>query len=142
VDAHFRGGIRLLSAAWPAVIWPSAALPVDLRWVGDGEPQRNLRVFVHLVDSAGRIIAQHDGVPSNARSPVPDWVRGRVVDDRHGLLVPPNLAPGTYWLEVGLYDDNGRLPLTAGGDTLRFGPVTAVPAAPSSLSPIPSGTSR
>ena len=99
-------------------------------WSGDGEMDRNLRVFVHLVDSAGRTVVQHDGVPENARAPVPKWSDGQLVDDRHGLLLPVNLAAGTYWLDVGLYDDSGRLPLLRGGNMLHLGPIVVTGSGP------------
>lgn len=124
LDAVFQGGIRLLRVAWPAVIHPREAIPIDLSW-GGGDTSRNLRVFVHLVDAAGQTVAQHDGIPRNARAPVPAWSPGAVIDDRHGLLAPLNLSPGRYWLEIGLYDDSGRLPLVRGGTFVRLGPLQA-----------------
>lgn len=123
LNADFEGGIRLLNADWPEAIQPGAPLAVDLQWSGDGDMDRNLRVFVHLVDSTGRTVVQHDGVPENARAPVPNWSDGQVVDDRHGLLLPRSVAPGTYWLDVGLYDNSGRLPLLSGGNMLHLGPI-------------------
>ena len=33
------------------------------------------------------------------------------------------MAKGQYWLEVGLYDDRGRLGLRSGRDVVRLGPI-------------------
>jgi hypothetical protein len=40
-----------------------------------------------------------------------------VVDDRHSVALPPDLAAGDYRLAVGLYDPltGERLPLAGGG---------------------------
>jgi len=43
---------------------------------------------------------------------------------RHGLVLPADLAPGSYTLQVGLYDARGaRWPLEGGGDAARLGEV-------------------
>ena len=44
------------------------------------------------------------------------WTPGQPVQDNHGLLLPPEAAPGVYQLAVGLYDAEGnRLPVTLDG---------------------------
>jgi hypothetical protein len=119
-------GIALAGASFPSTLRPGGNLPVELDWTVGHTPSRDLTAFVHLVDARGKLWAQHDSQPENGRAPTILWRPGRRIADRHGLLVPSDLPAGDYWLEVGLYDGNGRLPLAAGGDTIRLGPVRAV----------------
>lgn len=65
----------------------------------------DLAAFVHLLDSDGIVVAQHDGwdaAPTTLRP-------GDVVVQRHLLPWPSDLPPGEYRLQLGLYDrGNGR----------------------------------
>lgn|GEM_PF-6728360 len=119
----FADSVRLLGATAPTVLLGGGVLPVDLRWQASTPPSRDLKVFVHLINQNGAVVSQHDSPPANGRAPVPRWQAGQIVDDRHGLLIPNHLPSGTYWLEVGLYDGDGRLSLLKGGDTVRLGPI-------------------
>jgi hypothetical protein len=58
------------------------------------------KIFVHLVDAAGQIRAQHDGLDAPARF----WRVGDEVVQRHALVLPAELPPGAYDLRIGLYD--------------------------------------
>jgi hypothetical protein len=123
VDARLVGGVTLVRASWPTDVETGGNLPLELTWRASLPVVRNLTVFVHLVDPDGKLRAQDDSVPANGRAPLPQWRPGRLVRDRHGLFVPAGAPSGQYWLEVGLYDGQGRLPLAAGGDTIRLGPI-------------------
>lgn len=107
----FEGGVHLVRVARPPGPWASGA-PVTLSTVwaaaGDG-PRPPLKAFVHLVDGAGDLVAQHDGLDSPARF----WQPGDRVVQLHTLALPPDLPPGAYSLRVGLYDRETRVPLPA-----------------------------
>jgi hypothetical protein len=128
LNVRLSGGIELTQARLPPRLAAGGSLPIELDWVAHQAVRRNLTVFVHLVDSRGKTWAQHDSPPANNRLPTTAWQIDQVVVDRHGLIVPPSAVPGPYWIEVGLYDDQGRLPLEAGGDTIRLGPVEVTPS--------------
>ena len=75
-------------------------------------------VFVHLLGpfnpaTGGPVWAQHDGQPLGGQYPTHSWLTGRVVKDRHVLTLPPDMPPGEYQVEVGLYDlaSGMRLPV-------------------------------
>jgi len=53
---------------------------------------------------APEIAAQADGPPSGGGRPTTSWRRGEVIADGRTLVLPPDLAPGTYDVLVGLYD--------------------------------------
>lgn len=124
IDVQFADGVTLRQVAYPSRVAAGGALPVQLIWHADGPLKRNLTVFVHFVDAKEKLWAQHDSPPINDRAPTTIWTNGETVNDRHGLIVPANAPSGQYWVEVGLYDAQGRLPLEEGGDTVRLGPIT------------------
>lgn len=101
-------------------------LPLDFAWVALKPPATNYKVFVHLLDSTGHIISQHDGEPHNGLQPTSQWEPGVEIDDRVGIVIPPGTPPGDYTLAMGLYraDTGARLTLKDGSDTLTLGSLT------------------
>ncbi len=96
---------------------PGSALGVTLFWRITEATEDRYKVFVHLYDASGAIIAQHDAEPGNNLKPTWIWGPGEQISDAHGLLIPVNLPPGTYRLAVGMYPafgEEGRLPVTTG----------------------------
>ncbi|RME74288.1 MAG: glycosyl transferase, partial [Chloroflexi bacterium] len=87
--------------------------------------------FVHLLDSEGRLVAQHDAAPWwEAPIPTSTWRPGEQLLDRHPLNLPPDLPPGEYQLRVGVYywETLERLPVLENGqpsgDSVELGRVT------------------
>jgi hypothetical protein len=62
------------------------------------------KIFVHLLDAEGEIIAQHDGEPVAGRRPTHTWRRGDTVIDTHRLVWRAQDYAGSATLAVGLYD--------------------------------------
>jgi hypothetical protein len=62
------------------------------------------KVFVHLLNPEGAIIAQHDGEPVAGRRPTRTWRRGDTIMDTHRLTwqAPEYTGPAT--IAVGLYE--------------------------------------
>jgi hypothetical protein len=93
-------------------------LTYDLYWEPTMEIALDYTVFVHLLGpfnpvTGGPVWAQHDGQPMEGKYPTHSWLTGRVVKDRHVLALPPDMPPGEYQVEVGLYDlaSGMRLPV-------------------------------
>ncbi|RME72788.1 MAG: hypothetical protein D6784_12955, partial [Chloroflexi bacterium] len=107
-------GVRLA----PEAETGAGTLTVRLYWAALAQVNQNYQVFVHLLDEAGQIVSQHDGLPRGGGYPTPWWQEGQVVEDAHPLPLPPDLPPGTYRLAVGLYrpDSGQRLRLVGGKD--------------------------
>ncbi len=107
---------------------PGDVVPVTLFWAADAPPGR-YKVFLHLLDEGGNLVAQNDAEPRGDLSPTFIWSVGEVVTDRHGVYLPPDLPPGWYWLKAGMYrvDTGERLPLSLAGvpagDSLELGEV-------------------
>lgn len=77
---------------------------VSLIWRSLQDTDRSAKVFVHLLDKDGQIVAQHDGIPVGGAVPVYSWPVNAVVEDIHTLTLPSELASGPFKLAVGIYD--------------------------------------
>ena len=86
------------------VLQAGEVLAVALFWRADVAVGRRWKVFLHLVDDTGRLVAQRDSEPGGGLALTTTWVPGAVVNDKHGILVPSAAPPGRYTLRVGLYD--------------------------------------
>jgi hypothetical protein len=89
-------------------------LHLTLYWQADHAVSTDYSVFLHLLDSDGRIVAQEDGPPQNGFSPTSWWRPPEMIADPRKLEIPIDLAAGRYVLELGVYDSaNGsRLSMT------------------------------
>lgn len=76
---------------------------VTLFWEAQRPLTQPATVFVHWLDAAGQIIAQHDGQPVQNSYPLTAWPTGMLVADTHLLTLPGAPPPGSA-LGVGLYD--------------------------------------
>ncbi|MGB9777441.1 MAG: ArnT family glycosyltransferase [Anaerolineae bacterium] len=98
-------GIRLIGYSLEKRTFrPGDTLRLTLFWQPSRTLQPNLVVFVHVLDSQGALIAQHDGVPDEGRRPTPFWQPGTVIRDPHPIVLPSDVAPGEYTISVGMYD--------------------------------------
>ena len=141
LDARFGDDIRLLGADYAVNgVWlgQDAALPrlapgdevtVRLFWQTDESIVQDLHGFVHLVDSAGTVIAQQDQVPGPDFQPTTLWLPGTTVSDEYRLRVPDGITSRVVWPLVGLYDPASveRLPVTASASAAVDGAVRLPP---------------
>ncbi|GEM_PF-1955680 len=96
-------GLSLVSVTTPAPGEPGGALAVHLRWSTETGHLARYTVFVHLLDTDGKLQAQSDAEPDSGQFPTSSWLAGELVDDVHTLRLPSALAPGSYTLLIGLY---------------------------------------
>lgn len=115
ITAKFGESIALESATISAAsVRIGDVIGVKLAWKTDKPIAIRYKVFVQLLDSSGKLVAQHDGEPGNNMALTTTWQPGTTIQDAHGLLVPLNLPAGDYTLIAGLYDMNNpqnRLPV-------------------------------
>jgi uncharacterized membrane protein len=79
-------------------------LVVTLYWRALAPMDWDYTVFVHLVGPDGERVTQHDDQPWwKVPLPTSTWQPGEELRDQHVLRLPPDLAPGTYRLQVGVY---------------------------------------
>ncbi len=92
-------------------------LPVTLVWSAEETPPERYKVFIHLVDDAGTLVAQTDAEPAGGFQLTNLWTAGEEVRDNHGVVLPEGMMPGRYALLIGMYDFSGqRLPITRDGE--------------------------
>jgi hypothetical protein len=105
---------------WPTETEPGDTVLVQLAWSAGTPTDRPYKVFLHLLDSNGTLIAQRDGEPVGGSRPTTGWGPGEMIVDRYGLAIPSELPPGKYLLRLGLYDmsDPGTRLIVNGEDSL------------------------
>ncbi|MEK9164389.1 MAG: DUF2142 domain-containing protein [Chloroflexota bacterium] len=122
LDADFGDPIAL-SAYEIGAARAGATVPVTLYWQARAQPADDYTVFVHVLDSAGQIVAQSDSQPQTGSYPTRWWDVGETVIDPRGVLLPADLPRGDYRVIVGLYlaATGERLTLAAsGGDSIEL----------------------
>jgi 4-amino-4-deoxy-L-arabinose transferase-like glycosyltransferase len=77
---------------------------MTLYWKSIAKTDKDYTVFVHLIDSSGRVRAQVDAQPRGGTYPTSIWDAGEVIRDDYTLPLPRDLAPGEYTIEVGAYE--------------------------------------
>lgn len=134
LDARFGEAIRLLGyAVGKGPFTPGEVIPITLFWETGGAVPERYKVFLHLLDGAGSLVAQRDAEPMGDLLPTSAWSPGQQIIDRHGVLLPEGLPAGEYTLSVGLYhiDTGQRLPIVVGeepvGDSLILGNISVRP---------------
>jgi hypothetical protein len=80
----------------------AGGVDVTLYWQALQPIEKNYTAFVHLLDEAGRLVAQQDRPP--AGYPTSVWRPGEVVVDPFTIELPTDLPPDTYYLQTGFYD--------------------------------------
>ena len=79
-------------------------LELTLVWHRIGPIPGEYHVFCHVVDAAGTIWGQADGVPADGKMPTLSWMDGEYILDHYHIPVRADALPGTYRLLVGFYD--------------------------------------
>jgi hypothetical protein len=119
VQAKWQGGIQLENIMLPAETLASGqTFAIGLQWLALRDLDRDLTVFVHFVNETGDILAQQDQRPFAGRFPIPSWIPGEQMLDQMQIHLPSDIPAGNYGLRIGLYDENGRLPLDENKDFL------------------------
>lgn len=78
-------------------------LRFTLHWRTVKTVHQDHKVFTHLLDQDGTLVAQRDSEPVGGSSPTTSWDEGREVLDNYGILIPDGLTPAEYLLVVGMY---------------------------------------
>ncbi|MBN1992586.1 MAG: DUF2079 domain-containing protein [Anaerolineae bacterium] len=120
IEARFGADIRLTGYRLKAgSLRPGSNLSLLLNWQATQPPPADYTVFVHLLAPGDVLAAQHDAYPTwLTPQPTSQWPLRQPILDRHVLNLPPDLPPGVYTLNVGLYNAQtmARLALPDGGN--------------------------
>ena len=116
---------------------PGESIQVWLNWQAQRQPLDSYKAFVHLITPGEQLAAP----PADFYTPlggafptllwIPRWIEGQSVSDPYTLALPPDIPPGDYLLQVGLYGltSNRRVYIVGtdgnlAGDRVILGPVT------------------
>jgi hypothetical protein len=99
-------------------------LHATLTWQATRPFYRDLKLFLHLLDASGQVIAQADPLAGAGASGQGEdyftsrWQPGKLILDDVAISIPPGAPPGSYRLALGLYDGDtlGRLPVVGRDD--------------------------
>ncbi len=114
--ADFEGKIELRGVHLRRPRWPGDLLGVTLAWARVGSVPRPPRMFVHVLDPAGRLVAQRDGPLPNDLVPISAWPLDHTFPIFTRVILPRDLH-GLYRIRVGLYDpiSGARWPVRING---------------------------
>ena len=117
-------GFRLPSTA----LEPGGKIRIGLEWKALRRPPVDYTVFVHLLGTGDRAVAQSDSMPLGGTFRTSDWDLGDTTFDVDEINLPNDLPVGSYTVEVGLYDaaTGERLPVTNGETSIRLGTLRTV----------------
>jgi 4-amino-4-deoxy-L-arabinose transferase-like glycosyltransferase len=132
-DVTFGDQLKLIGAdvKSPAV-QPGGQSEITLYWQALQPVAKDYSTFVHLLDANDITVAQRDMYPGQGLWPTSQMKPGDVIASRYVLNIPATAyAPDQLKWEVGVYDfaTQQRLPVSAGGDNVRFGSMEVVPQA-------------
>lgn len=83
---------------------PGDEYTVTLKWRARRQLQANYSAFVHLVKpGTTETYGGSDGMPSPSSS----WKPGEIIEDVHKFKVNEDAPPGTWQIEIGLYEHIG-----------------------------------
>ncbi len=86
------------------IVSPSQWVRVSLIWEATQPPSTDYQVFVHAKAADGFVVAQHDGVPSQAQRPTTSWEANAQILDVHEFQLPAGLSTPTLEISIGMYD--------------------------------------
>jgi hypothetical protein len=103
---------------------PGDRLHLTLTWQATRPFERDLKLFVHLLDTSDRIVAQVDPLAGAGAGPgetddfTSQWDPGQLIVNDVVIAVPLDAPPGPYRLAFGLYDGTTleRLPVVGRED--------------------------
>ncbi len=105
---------------------------LELYWQAQTRMETDFKVFVHLVDDQGTVVAQQDRMPGDNLYPTHIWDAGETVIDSHLL---PELADGKYRILAGLYSPDTGERLAASNSSGAFLPDRAIEIGTVEVSP-------
>jgi hypothetical protein len=114
-SATARNGWERRVAPWsagdPLPAQPGDTIHILLEWLSLAPAEESYTVFVHLIDPANVPHAALDYTPLGGSAPThlwfPKWLPNQTMLDPYRLVLDPNLSPGLYYIEVGLYEMTG-----------------------------------
>jgi hypothetical protein len=102
-DIALRGYDLYVTRDAPEMVVPRVG--VFLYWQATQPISCSYKVFVHVLNADGRLIAQDDSLPVLWTYPTDAWQGGEDVLDFHSIVLPADAIPGTYTVQAGMYEE-------------------------------------
>jgi hypothetical protein len=125
------GETALLGYTAPGPFERGQTYDVVTHWRVDAQPQRDGKLFLHVLSADGTPISQDDNAPFRGERSTLTFRPGDGIDQVHRITLPEDLLPGEYVLWAGIYnsDDGARWPAQQDGqpalnDLVRLGSFT------------------
>ena len=96
-----------------APLSPGDTFYLQVTWQAVSQPTLNYKIFAHLVDADGQLIAQVDAQPQQGERPTATWLPGELIKDRYAFTLPADAptTPAQVWLGFYNEDTLTRLPV-------------------------------
>lgn len=117
VDVEFGEELSLLGDSLiDQEVEPGEVVRLALYWEAKKGIEREYKVFIHLIDENGQLVAQRDSQPQGGSKPTSGWEAGEEIEDHYGVWLSEGVLPGEYELVMGLYEPSSgqRLPIFDG----------------------------
>ncbi len=85
----------------PVVVSPGQGFEMTYWWRSLGSVDVDYTVFVHFIDSRGKIAFQHDHALAR---PTSEWISGDIISEKYDVYAPSGVSEGIYRIRFGLYD--------------------------------------
>jgi hypothetical protein len=110
IDVNLGGKIGLEGYAFAR---QGETVDVRLLWLARQPMEESYKVFIHVLNDQGKLLAQTDSRPQSYAGNTNRWIPGQVTYDRFVVQLPVDVPPGHYQVRVGLYNevDGQRLPV-------------------------------
>ena len=104
LDASFDGKIALRGYDLPLGVPPAGErLRLTLYLQTEQPMQEDYKISVRLVDVEGHLWGRYDNLPLNGAFPTSHWSPGTIVREWCDVPIQPGTPPGTYQLEMRMY---------------------------------------
>ena len=98
---NFGGQIEFRGIRLRTLLDSPSAFEVIYSWHCLQRPPADLRIFVHITDSAGRTVYQQDHWPQAGRFPTSRWSADQDIAERYVMVLPAALPAGNYQVRLG-----------------------------------------
>ncbi|HQV70287.1 MAG TPA: glycosyltransferase family 39 protein [Thermoflexales bacterium] len=98
------GEMTLLGWQPPPVYRRNVPLELHTFWQFGAQPQREGVLFVHVVSSEGKVVAQYDNAPLDGKRATQTFRAGDGLDQLNPITLQPDLPAGEYTIYAGIYN--------------------------------------
>ncbi len=101
----------------PGSATAGSVAPIGVQWRALKPIPADYVSFVHVQDSAGKLVAQQDNEPRSGAYPTTAWRANEIINDTLAVRLPPGLAPGEYSVRLGWFEAKSGQRLAVSADS-------------------------